>query len=488
MPEYAVKSAVPQNSAKLNAVAQTFFFYDLETSGLNARDQRIMQFAGIRTDMDLNPIGEPVNVLVKLSDDILPDPGAILVTGITPQQTLADGLSEPEFCKLLMNDVFTPDTITVGFNSVRFDDEFTRYTLWRNFYDPYEWAWSEGRSRWDMLDVVRMTRALRPDGIKWPVDKEGKAVNKLELIAKENGLIHTKAHDALSDVEALIGVAKLIRTNQPKLFEYLLSMRDKKKVAQLVNLETPEPFVYSSGRYDAAYEKTTVAFPIAPGTKPGSVLVYDLRYDPTPFLNASPTALASVIFATKEQRESGDYQRLPVKELSYNKCPAVAPMGVLDKPAQERLSIDLDLIQKHIAILNKHPAFGGAVREAFEMREPYAPSADVEGQLYDGFINDKDKGRVAAVRNATADELADFHPDFADDRLVELLLRYKARSSPSSLSDDERLAWENYRAAKLRANLPGFLATLQKVAPMATDQFLLEELQLWAESIVPVDD
>lgn len=468
-------------------MTQTFFFYDLETSGLNPRDQRIMQFAGIRTDMDLKPIGEPINVLVKLSDDILPDPGAIMVTGITPQQTLADGLSEPEFCKLLHDEVFTPDTITVGFNSVRFDDEFIRHTLWRNFHDPYEWAWSEGRSRWDMLDVVRMTRALRPDGIKWPVDKDGKAVNKLELIAKENNLLHTKAHDALSDVEALIGIAKLIKANQPKLFDYLLSMRDKKKVASLVNLENPEPFVYASGRYDTAYEKTTVAFPIAPGAKPGSVLVYDLRYDPTPFLNASPTALASVLFATREQRESKDYHQLPVKELSYNKCPAVAPMGVLDEAARKRLSIDLALIQKHLAILSKNTAFGGAVREAFEMREPYAPATDVEGQLYDGFVSDKDKGRVAAVRNAKADELADFHPDFADERLSELLLRYKARSFPSTLSEDEHAAWETYRANKLKANLPTFLSTLEKLAPYASDKFLLEELQLWAESIVPVD-
>lgn len=468
-------------------MTQTFFFYDLETSGLNSRDQRIMQFAGIRTDMSLKPIGEPVNVFVKLSDDILPDPGAIMVTGITPQQTLADGLSEPEFCKLLMDDVFTPDTITVGFNSVRFDDEFVRHTLWRNFHDPYEWAWSEGRSRWDLLDVVRMTRALRPDGIKWPVDKEGRPVNKLELLAKENNLNHTKAHDALSDVEALIGIARLIKANQPKLFDYLLSMRDKKKVATLVNLENPEPFVYASGRYDAAYEKTTVAFPIAPGTKPGSVLVYDLRYDPTAFLNASPTALASVIFATKEQRESKDFHRLPVKELSYNKCPAVAPMGVLDERARERLAIDLTVIQKHIAILSVNPAFGGAIREAFEMREPYAPATDVEGQLYDGFINDKDKGRVAAVRNATVNDLADFHPSFADDRLTELLLRYKARSFPSTLSEDEHAAWETYRANKLKANLPVFLSTLEKLAPYASDKFLLEELQLWAESIVPIE-
>lgn len=157
----------------------TFFFYDLETSGLNARSQRVMQFAGQRTDEQLNPIGEPVNLLVRLSDDVLPEPYAIVVTGITPQQTLTDGISEPEFCQFLTSEVFTPNTVALGYNSIRFDDEFIRHTLWRNFYDPYEWAWNDGRGRWDMLDIVRMTRALRPEGIEWPVDDKGKPVNKL---------------------------------------------------------------------------------------------------------------------------------------------------------------------------------------------------------------------------------------------------------------------------------------------------------------------
>lgn len=466
---------------------KTFFFYDLETSGLDPRTGRIMQFAGFRTDIDLKPIQKPLNVLVKLTDDVLPAPQAVLVTGITPQQTLSDGVSESEFCKLLMDEAFTADTIAVGFNNVRFDDEFIRHTLWRNFYDPYEWAWSDGRSRWDMLDVVRMTRALRPEGITWPHDTDGKATNRLELIARENGLLHTKAHDALSDVEALVGVAKLIKANQPKLFDYLLVQRAKKEVARLVNLETPQPFVYSSGRYEAEFEKTTAAFPIAPGTKPGSVLVYDLRYDPTPFLGASAAALASIIFAGKKARESEEYQPLPVKELSYNKCPAVAPLTVLDNAAQQRIGLDLATIKKHLHILTAHPEFSGVVREAFERREPYETASDVEAQLYNGFISDKDKGRMAVVRTASAQELADFNPSFADERLAELLFRYKARFFPTSLSEEEMQRWEQYRADKLKSQLPKYLKELQDLAKSGRDSYLLEELQLWAESIVPSD-
>ncbi len=468
-------------------MAKTFFFYDLETSGLSARDDRIMQFAGQRTDMELRPVGDPVNIMVKLTDDILPSPDAIIVTGITPQATLADGYSEKEFCDILMSDVFTADTIAVGFNNVRFDDEFIRHTLWRNFYDPYEWSWADGRGRWDMLDVVRMTRALRPDGIQWPVDETGKSVNKLELMARDNGFDHKKAHDALSDVEVLIELSRLIRQKQPKLFDYLYSMRDKKSVQALVNLDEPNPFVYASGRYDPANEKTTIAFPIAPGVKPGSVLVYDLRHDPSPFIGAGARQLASIVFADRDMRKTEGFVALPVKELAYNRCPAVAPVGVMDDATKDRLNVDMADIQKHLSILASNPTFGATVREAFEMREPYAPSTDVEHQLYDGFMSDKDKGRCAAVRAAEADELADFHPQFVDERLPELLFRYKARQFPTSLSEDEHGRWESYRSQKLQLQLPKYLADLERLQRFGADTYLLEELQLWAESIVPSD-
>lgn len=468
-------------------MAQTFFFYDLETSGLNPRSQRIMQFAGQRTNMDLEPLGEPVNLLVKLSDDILPDPQAITVTGITPQMTLSDGITEPELCKYLNQEVFTPGTITLGFNSIRFDDEFIRHTLWRNFYDPYEWSYADGRSRWDMLDAVRMMRALRPDGVSWPVDDNGKAVNRLELLASANKLLHSKAHDALSDVEALIALTQLIKQKQPKLFEYLLKTRDKNEVAKLVNLENPAPFVYASGRYGAEHDFTTVAYPIGPGTRSNTVLVYDLRFDPTPFFGTTPQALASVISAKREQRAAEGFVPLPVKELAYNKCPAVAPMGVFDQASQGRLKLSLETIEKNLAALTAHPELAEAVRTAFEMREPYEPSLDVEGQLYDSFMPDADKVKCAAVRSADENALADFHPSFQDERLPELLLRYKARWFSKSLSEAEHKKWEDYRGQKIAAKLPLYMETLAKMAETASDTYLLEELQLWAESIAVID-
>ena len=366
-------------------MVKTFFFYDLETSGLSAREDRIMQFAGQRTDMNLQPIGEPYNLLVALNDDTLPSPDALMVTGITPQKTVDEGYSEAEFARLLSEEIFTPETIAVGFNNVRFDDEFIRHLLWRNFHDPYEWAWRDGRSRWDMLDVVRMTRALRPEGVEWPVDDKGEPTNRLELITKANGISHDNAHDALSDVQALIDVKKLIKDKQPQLFEYLLKMRDKKEVQKLVNLDDKKPFVYTSGRYDKEFAKTTVAFPLTSAPN-GNVLVYDLRYDPADFVNLSEKELAKKLYATWEERQAEDFVALPVKVLQYNRCPAVAPLGVLEQAdGWQKISLNAGVVQKHQKTLLAHPEFAEKLRTLFENKPEYKKSADPEAQLYDGF-------------------------------------------------------------------------------------------------------
>lgn len=448
-----------------------------------------MQFAGQRTDMELNPIGEPYNILVKLNDDTLPSPDAVMVTGITPQATQSDGMTEAEFAALLLRDIFIDDTITVGFNSVRFDDEFIRHLFWRTFRDPYEWCWKNGCSRWDMLDVIRMTRALRPEGVNWPVDAEGRATNRLELITKENGIVHQNAHDALSDVEALIDVTKLLQTRQPKLFSYLLSMRDKKSVQQLVNLDDKRPFVYTSGRYDATYDKTTIAFPLT-GAPNGNVTVYDLRFDPRPFIDLSETELEERLFATWEKRRDPSFVPIPVKTLQYNRCPAVAPLGVLEQEdGWKKIGLTIEEVEHNKRTLLARPDFAERIRNVIDRRPEYPAQSDAEARLYDGFIDGADKARIEAVRNADAGALADFHPTFNDDRLQDLLLRYKARNYPAALSEDESLTWEMWRGARIQSQLPDFMKSLQRLSVDASDdrRFLLEELQLWAEAIIPVD-
>lgn len=474
----------------------SFFFYDLETTGFNPRFARIMQFAGQRTDMDLNPVGDPVNELVKITDDILPDPEAILITGITPQATKVDGLSEAEFLKLFWKEVTKPGTIFMGFNSVRFDDEFMRYLQYRNFYDPYEWQWKDDRSRWDLLDVVRMTRALRPDGIKWPVDSDGKPANRLTLLTSINKLEHSNAHDALSDVQATIDLARLLKTKQPKLFNYLLEMRDKKKVAELVN--SGQPFVYSSGKYSSEFEKTTVVTKLCDHPKDQGALVYDLRFSPSDFVGLQPEEI--VEYWTRKWDDPKP--RLPVKVLKYNRCPAVAPMGVLDKSAQERLQLDLKQIDVHRQALRDHPEFIANLLKALKILDKKQQASLLENEqlvdtkLYDGFFGDADKPIMQKVRTAQPNELPDLAAKFKDKRLQALVPLYKARNYPKTLTDEERKVWEAYRQQRLLGKgaenrVNRYFARIEELATTKLTQnqrYLLEELKLYGESLLPDTD
>jgi exodeoxyribonuclease-1 len=456
-----------------------------------------MQFAGQRTTLALEPVGEPVNVLVRLADDILPQPDAVLLTGITPQHTRADGLSEAEFLRLFCDDVAKPGTIFVGFNTVRFDDEFMRYLHYRNFYDPYAWQWQDGRGRWDLLDVVRMTRALRPEGMQWPV-VDGKPGNRLELLTTANNIPHADAHDALADVRASIAVAQLIRTNQPKLFAWLLKLRQKSEVKKLV--DTPQPFVYSSGKYDNDAEKTTIAIKLADHPKKQGALVYDLRYDPTPFLAMKPSELVE---RWRWTREPNAAPRLPVKTMQHNRCPAVAPLGVLDASSEQRIRLTRAQANTHAGVLREHPDFAERVLAALQTLDAEQTARqttqkqDVDTQLYDGFYDTHDSNLLGVVRAAEPHELTpELGESFHDPRLKALLVRYKARNYPASLTDEERAAWEAHRHHALldggtESSVARFMHRLGELAQDTTDQdkrFLLEELQLYAESIMPVLD
>ncbi len=470
----------------------TFYFYDLETSGFNPRQARIMQFAGQRTDMQLKPIGEPLNSLIRLTEDVLPDPDAVLVTGITPQQTLSDGITEAAFLKLFHEQAAAPGTIFVGFNSVRFDDEFMRYLHYRNFYDPYEWQYQDGKSRWDLLDVVRMTRALRPKGIKWPQDHEGRPTNRLELLAAVNKLNHQHAHDALNDVMATIGVARLIYKNQPKLFRYLLELRDKQKIAQLVL--SRKPFIYTSGKYSGEFEKTTAAMMLAEHPNGRGALVYDLREDPSQFVDLNVQEIAEAW----KRKWSEEGLKLPVKTIQFNRCPAVAPLSVLDKESQKRLELSLNTITKHAQELSNMKDWTKRVFQALDILDQQQQTTlllkdrAVDEQLYDGFFERHDRQALLGVQMAKPEQLSELVSSLKDLRLKTLLPLYKARNFPEVLTAEERNIWEGHCFENIfgggeKSRAAAFSTRLSQLAAETNltshEAFLLEELRLYAEAI-----
>lgn len=472
----------------------TFYFYDLETSGFRSRADRIMQFAGQRTDMELNPISKPDNILIKMTADILPEPGAVLVHGITPQKTLMEGMTEAEFCKYLTSQVSTPDTIIVGYNNLRFDNEFIRFIFWRNFYDAYEWSWKDNCSTWDLLDVVRMVRALRPEGINWPFAPDGKPTNSLEYLTAINKLDHSDAHDALNDVKASIALARLLKQKQPKVLDYLFNIRGKQKVAPLVT--RGEPLIYTSGRYPTDFNKTTVAVMVAEKPDKSGALMYDLRIDPDEFKDLSVPELINHWKAYQFRDEEAAY--FPVKELKYNRCPAVAPIDWLSEVVAERLKLHHEIIDAHLKKLQNAKNFGDKLLEAQErLWPPRQPQLMVDEQkvdelLYDSFIKDEDKTKMSVVRAAQPNDVSSLNLSFSDQRLTALLPFYKARNYPEALTSDERQIWQRFRSQKLNAGSPSladrFFAQIDEIrqTPGLSQEkhFLLEEVEAYGQGVI----
>ncbi len=425
----------------------SFYWHDYETWGVDPRRDRPSQFAGLRTDSELREIGGPLVLYCRPSPDQLPHPEACLITGITPEQALQDGLPEAEFIARIHQELARPGTCGIGYNSLRFDDEVTRFALYRNFFDPYAREWQNGNSRWDLIDVLRLTRALRPQGIEWPQHEDGSPSFRLEQLTAANGIGHEHAHDALSDVRATIGMARLLRQRQPRLYDYVYRMRDKRRVGEL--LDAGQPLVHASSRYPAKYSGTALVQPLAADpNNPQGTLVYDLRQDPAQFVDLEPEALAARIFTRSDELPEGQ-KRLPVKSVRRNRCPVLAPLKTLDATAAERLEIDLAAAERHRQWLADHPDFGQRVAMAMA-RDRELPAQDVDNDLYGGaFFSAEDRRRMEQVRATPPEELARLKPGFDDPRLEQLLWRYRARNWPETLSPEEQGAWRSFCRRRL---------------------------------------
>ncbi|WP_428623456.1 exodeoxyribonuclease I [Sedimenticola sp.] len=475
-------------------MALTFYWHDYETWGADPRKDRVAQFAGIRTDEALNIVGKPLVCYCKPADDFLPQPEACLITGLTPQKALREGVVEADFFRFIHAEMSKPGTCGVGFNSVRFDDEFTRFGLFRNFFDPYAREWQNGNSRWDIIDMVRLTHALRPEGIVWPKREDGATSFRLEELSAANGIAHEMAHDALSDVYATIEMARLIRQHQPRLFEYLLALRNKRKVAELLNLREWQPVLHVSSMYPAENGCIAMVVPIARHpTNPNGVIVYDLRADPEPLIELPETEIQSRLFTPRAQLAEG-VTRIPLKTVHLNKCPVVVPMNTLTEQAVERWGINTELGWRHIEALKKATGLVEKVEAVHQSRE-FDPITDPDQSLYSGdFFSKDDRKRMDQVLTATPESLAGMSMAFDDARLPEMLFRYRARNWPEFLSADERARWQEYRFDRLTNPEGGASITLtayrQQLAKLMVDASInpvgkqvLSELADWPGEI-----
>ncbi|AGX88462.1 exodeoxyribonuclease I [Candidatus Symbiobacter mobilis] len=439
---------------------RTFLWHDYETFGADARGTRPAQFAAVRTDGDLEPVGEPVVWYCQLADDFLPDPDACRLTGITPQECLERGVAEHEFARRIAQLFAQPETIGVGYNSIRFDDEVTRFLFWRNLIDPYAREWKNGCGRWDLLDVVRAVYALRPDGIAWPRNPDGIPSFRLEDLGAANDLEHDRPHDAAQDVYATIALARLIRSRQPRLFSFCLGLHKKAGVLQELGLPgmlaTPRPFWHVSGMYPAQRGCLALVWPL--GMAPGSdneLLVWDLAQDPRELAGLSATQMRERMFVATADLPAGT-QRLPLKTIHLNKSPVVVRSPkVLDPARAEELGIDLDALRRHAEYAAGLPRLDHVWGDVYK-RSPKAQS-DVDLALYEGFIGSADRRRLDALRALPPQELAAARTRFDDPRLAELCWRYRARNFPDTLSPAEVQRWQEHRRSRWEEGAGGSL-------------------------------
>ena len=380
---------------------------------------------------------------------MLPHPEACLITGITPQQALTEGVNEAEFFHLIHQELARPGTCGVGYNSLRFDDEITRFGLYRNFHDPYAREWQNGNSRWDIIDMVRLTHALRPEGIAWPTGEDGMPSFKLERLTAANDIVHQEAHDALSDVHATIGLARLIKTNQPRLYDYIFRHRDKQSAGSMLNPNNWKPLLHVSSRYPARLGAIAMVVPLARHpTNNNGIIVYDLRHDPAPLIALAIDEIRERLFTPKDELPEG-VERIPLKTVHINKCPVLAPMSTLSDAAAERWKIDPDISMNYLDQLRAAPGLDTKIEALFKARD-YAPVTDPDRGLYaGGFFSNDDRKRIDTVRMTPVEELSQLQLAFDDARLPEMLFRYRARNWPESLSKDEKVRWDCIRKQRL---------------------------------------
>jgi exodeoxyribonuclease-1 len=469
-------------------LSTTFYWHDYETFGVDPSKDRPSQFAGLRTDENLNVIGKPLVIYCQPQKDILPAPQACLITGITPQHALELGLPEPQFIEAIHQQLALPGTCGVGYNSIRFDDEVSRYTLYRNFYDPYQREWKNGNSRWDIIDMMRLTRALRPDGIEWPDHEPGRPSFKLEHLTAANGIEHAAAHDALSDVTATIAMAKLVKQKQPRLFDYVVNNRGKKAIAEMLNLQERKPFFHISGMLDKAHMYGAVMIPLAKHpTNNNGVICFDLSADPEALISLDAEEIQRRVFTAAVDLPEGT-ERIPLKVVHINKAPVVTTHKLIDEKAAARLDINMQRCEANWQRLNG-VNLQTKLQQVFAERD-FPAKVEAEQQLYEGFLPNSDKGLLDEVRRASAADFTAHSFHFADKRYNQMLFNYRARYFADSLSADEQKTWLESCKWRLTDKTSGYLTLQQQateIEELLADSSLtddkravLEALEAWA--------
>jgi exodeoxyribonuclease-1 len=429
----------------------TLYWHDYETFGTDTKLDRPSQFAGIRTDEDLNILEgeEELMLFCKPANDFLPHPMACRVTGVVPQDALKNGVSENQFIKVIHKELSRPLTCGVGYNSIGFDDEVTRNTLYRNFFDPYAREWQNGNSRWDIMNLMRFTALVAPETLTWPLKEDGMRSFRLEELCAANGIIHENAHDALSDVRATIGIAKKVKDAQPRIYQYFYDLRSKNNVSKIVAKD--DMMIHIDSVYGGEREYAAIVYPLCVGTKHKSmtnndVILIDLsRDDMEDWVNLPVEDIKTRLFTKKAELIEQGLTRPGFNKMAINKCPTIAPYKKVKPEKLQELNIDIELCKKNLEYLRKNPALANKISNLFVT--DYPKNTDPDAAIYDGFISKPDRQNLDDIRH---NNNFDSNHNFQDAKFYEMAFRYKARNFPEQLNDLESNKWEQYRLDRIK--------------------------------------
>lgn len=212
-------------------IKQTYLFYDIETTGLNKCFDQVLQFAAIRTDHQLNELSR-YEIQIKLNPDVIVSPAALITHRIGIAE-FSKGLSEYEAIQKIHALFNTPNTITVGYNSLGFDDEFLRFSFYRNLLSPYTHQYANNCGRIDIYPITLLYYLFKPNHLKWP-NNNGSVNLKLENLNAMNQFFQGQAHNAMVDVEVTLALARKLFEDQTMwhyVIDYFQKKNDESRIA-----------------------------------------------------------------------------------------------------------------------------------------------------------------------------------------------------------------------------------------------------------------
>ena len=413
-----------------------FVFYDTETTGLETAFDQILQFGAIRTDDDLNEV-ERINVRCRLLPHVVPSPGALLATGIRPA-TLVDPSLPSHYeaiqqirAKLLE---WSP-AIIIGYNSLDFDENFLRQALFQTLHPTYLTN-TNGNVRGDVMRMVMATAIYAPNAISVPINDRGRDIFKLDQLAPANGFAHDHAHDAIADVEATIHMARLVRDRAPEIWDTMMGATRKQDVSELI---MSEPMFAHTAVYHASPYTYLVT---CCGQNPqdnGQLAVFDLAFDPEPYLDNSVEELVGVLEGSPK----------PIRSIRANAQPILMSSEHLPDSAKAA-GVDGAERQRRVEVIQGNPGFRERVGEALAARyadEP--PSPHVEKRIYDGFPSSSDQALLQQIHEMPWEDRAAVVDQLEDDRLKEFGTRLIYFDQPEALPEAKRAELDDWRARRV---------------------------------------